>query len=207
MTSPPPESCPISSPQELFLIRHAATDMTGTVCGQSDPPLNETGRAQASAVALLLRSRNVRRIYASDLQRAVQTAQPLAELWDVPIAARTFFREISFGKWEGRRWSQIRAEEPDITAMELSPGFCAPGGESFACFRDRVLQGLKQTVVDCGGHSAAIVTHLGVMRVVLKKLNLANGVWDAQHRMEHCSVYRIRVTGTILELAEEMNWQ
>lgn len=64
-------------PQELLLIRHATTDMNRTICSQGDPPLNGMGRAQASALAGLLESWKVRRLYASDLQRAVQAAQCL----------------------------------------------------------------------------------------------------------------------------------
>ena len=102
---------------ELFLIRHATTDMAGTLCGQIDPPLNAMGREQASSLALLLRSRDVRRLYTSDLQHTVQTARPLAQLWAVPIVKRADLREISFGNWEGRRWSEVRTCVPDIRAM------------------------------------------------------------------------------------------
>src|ERR1700685_2736802 len=103
--------------QALLLIRHAITDMSGTFCGQSDPPLNLMGIAQARALALLAAGWNVRRLYTSDLRRAVQTAEPLADLWKIPIEPRSGFREISFGHWEGKRWAEIRDEEPDITKL------------------------------------------------------------------------------------------
>jgi broad specificity phosphatase PhoE len=172
--------------------------MNGTLCGQSDPPLNEAGRAQVRALLPMLRPWNVRRLYASDLRRAVQTAEPLAELWNISIARRSALREISFGDWEGRKWSQLRADEPDIRAMETAGELCAPGGETFACFRDRVLQGLKETVFECNGELAAIVTHLGVMRVVLKELGSADCVWEPHQRMDPCSIYRIRVPDSFL---------
>jgi len=193
-----PEFRQVGYPQELFLIRHATTDMNGTFCGQSDPPLNAMGRVQASTLAMLLRSWNVRRLYASDLQRAVQTAEPLAKLWDIPIALRSALREVSFGDWEGKSWSQIRSQEPDIKAMESAPELCAPGGEAFACFHDRVLRDLKEILVECDGHLTAIVTHLGVMRVVLKEVSAANSVWEASQRIDHCSIYRIRVDRAFL---------
>jgi broad specificity phosphatase PhoE len=200
---------PSSESEEVLLIRHATTDMTGTLCGQIDPPLNAMGREQASALASLLRNWNVRRLYASDLQRALQTAQPLAELWNIPIVARSDLREISFGAWEGRRWSEIRAEGPDITAMETSPELGAPGGETFACFRNRVLSTLKETTADSGGQLTAIVTHLGVMRVVLNELskpqlNQANRVWNPLQRIDPCAIYRILVNGGSFELVGEL---
>jgi broad specificity phosphatase PhoE len=188
--------------QELFLIRHGSTDMTGTMCGHSDPPLSRLGRAQARTLASVLSGWKIRRLYASDLQRAIQTAEPLAELWNIPIAPRSAFREISFGQWEGKRWSQIRSHEPNITGIELSPELCAPCGESFACFRDRVLRALQKALVECDGHPMAIVTHLGVIRVVLKELSSANKVWEPQERIDHCSVYGIRV-GSAVELVSK----
>ncbi len=194
----------IGSMAELFLIRHAATDMTGTLCGQIDPPLNAMGREQACALASLLQKWNVRRLYASDLQRALQTARPLAELWDIPIVARQDFREISFGDWEGRRWSEIRAAGPAAKALESSPELSPPGGETFTCFRNRVLLAVKETVADCEGQLIAIVAHLGVIRIILNELCSTNHVWEPQRRIDHCSVYRVRVRGAVLEFIEEL---
>ncbi len=195
----------MSESQELLFIRHAATDMSGTFCGQSDPPLNAIGTAQASALASVLRGWNVHRLYASDLQRAIETAEPLAKLWNIPIATRRALREISFGQWEGKRWAEIRADEPDIRRMETSPELCAPGGESFTCFRHRVAQALHEVILECDGQLAAIVTHLGVMSVVLKELNSATCAWKPQQRIDHCSVYRIAVGKTFLEWAKKLS--
>jgi broad specificity phosphatase PhoE len=185
--------------QEFFLIRHATTDMAGSLCGHSDPPLNEIGRAQASALAVLLRSWNVRRLYTSDLQRALQTAQPLADMWGIPVVTRSALREMSFGEWEKRRWSDIRSHEPDIRTMESSRGLGAPGGEPFACFRHRTLRAVKEILADCNGELAALVTHLGVMRVVLNELSSAESAWDPQQRIDYCAIYKIRLSGTICE--------
>lgn len=189
----------MSPSQELFLIRHATTDMNGTLCGHSDPPLNAMGRAQASALADLLASWKVRRLYASDLRRALQTAQSLGERWGIPVQARSALREISFGNWEGRSWSQIRAEEPDVAKLEAPSEICAPGGETFASFHDRVLRALNETIAECDGRLTAIVTHLGVMRVILKELSSADSVWEPWQRIDHCSVHHIHVDRTFLE--------
>ncbi len=188
--------------QQLLVIRHARTDMSGTLCGQSDPPLNALGREEAKALAQVLRDWNVRRLYASDLQRAVQTAQPLAELWDVPIESRTAFREISFGDWEGRDWSEISAGVPDIRAMESSPAFCAPGGETFGSFRKRVLKALKETAKESSGQVTAIVTHLGVIRVTLEALSSAECAWNPRERIDPCSIYRIQADGMFQKLLQ-----
>ena len=192
------ESSRIGCPAKLILIRHATTDMTGTFCGQSDPSLNMAGRAEARKLAALLKDFNVRRLYASDLRRAVETAEPLAELWGIPIGTRAALREISFGEWEGKRWSQICADQPDIRAMESSPDLCAPAGETFSSFRRRVLRALREIIMECNGYSAAVVTHLGVLRVLLKELSTADCPWDPQQRIDPCAFYEVQAPyGTI----------
>ena len=189
--------------QELFLIRHAVTDMAGSLCGQVDPPLNATGKEQANALAVSLKSWNIHRLYASDLRRALQTALPLAVLWDTAIKARSDLREISFGAWEGKRWSDVRADQPKLRAMESSPQLSAPGGESFPLFRDRILHALREIVADPGSsQAAAIVTHLGVIRLILSELRLAGRIWDPQQRIDYCAVYRIRIDGRSFELSD-----
>jgi broad specificity phosphatase PhoE len=162
------------------------------------------GRAQARALASVLSGCKIRRLYTSDLQRAIETAKPLAELWNIPIVPRSALREIPFGQWEGKRWAEIRSDEPNITGMESSPELCAQGGESFISFHERVLRAFQKTLVECDGHPMAIVTQLGAIRVILKELISANKVWGPQQRIDHCSVYRIRL-GTAVELVSKLN--
>src|ERR1700684_516802 len=99
---------------DLLLIRHGTTDMAGKLCGSMDPPLNDVGRGQANDLVSLLRSRDIRLIYASDLLRAVQTAEYLSSDLSIPIVVRPDLREISFGEWEGRRWSELKAGLPNL---------------------------------------------------------------------------------------------
>lgn len=185
---------------ELLLIRHGITDMAGTLCGQSDPPLNEEGRKQAKALASLLRSAPVRRIYSSDLQRAVQTALPLAESWNIRGISRRDLREISFGDWEGRRWADVRASLPAAGAIDSSPELCAPRGEIFAVFRDRVLRAFREILAESSGVCTAVVTHLGVIRVVLSELFPPGPQWIPEKRIDYCTGYRVELGSGSLEL-------
>ncbi len=190
--------------KHCLLIRHATTDMAGTLCGQIDPPLNTSGKEQAAALGRLLRLCSVQRLYASDLRRAVETALPLAALWNIPILERADLREISFGLWEGKSWAEIRDSGRDITAMETLPEFAAPEGETFACFRNRILQALEQIIDDSGRDTVAIVAHLGVLRVILSEVASKHPDWDPKRRIDYCAVYRFRVTGRSMELIGEL---
>ena len=177
--------------QQLILIRHAATDMAGTLCGESDPPLNSIGREQADMLALSLRGSGFRRLYTSDLQRAIQTAQALARLWDVDIVTRAELREIRFGRWEGKCWSQILMERPDMTPPKTVREFCTPGGELFECFRERVLRVIDEIVTECDGEPAPVVTHLGVILLALNEISSGSQVLPAPQRIGHCSIHYI----------------
>lgn len=179
--------------QELILIRHAMTDMAGTLCGQSDPPLNATGREQAESLAHSLRNCQFRCLYTSDLLRAVETAQALQVLCSADLVVRTELREMNFGEWEGKRWSQVRRDEADMISLESSPDLCPPGGETFGCFRDRVLQVLNEIAADCHRGPTAVITHVGVIRLALKELGPSNEVLTLPHQIDYCSVHRLRM--------------
>jgi broad specificity phosphatase PhoE len=186
--------------RDLLLIRHGTTDMAGTLCGQSDPPLNEQGMKQAEALALRLQGTPVYRLYSSDLQRAVQTAVTLSAVWNVDVIPRKDLREISFGDWEGRRWAEIRQSLPGTQAMDSTPDFGAPNGETFAAFRHRVLTAFREIIADSRQVCTAVVAHLGVIRIVLSELSSPDALWTPDQKMEYCAVYRIRLGSGFSEL-------
>jgi len=74
----------------------------GRYQGQTDVPLDDTGRRQARALAGYLADKPIRAIYASDLRRAHETAQIVTERHSCSVQADPRLREISFGRWEGR---------------------------------------------------------------------------------------------------------
>lgn len=177
--------------KQLLLIRHATTDLAGTLCGHLDPPLNRIGRAQALSLAHSLGAVAVQRVYASDLLRSIQTAEPLARARSVPILARRDLREISFGAWEGMRSADLQIHNGLAPgAIESSPEARPPGGESFKDFRDRATAALEEIVFDPGQQTVAAVTHLGVIRVALTVLAGLDPLSDALRRIECCSVHQ-----------------
>jgi broad specificity phosphatase PhoE len=182
------------SAAKLVLIRHGATNLTGTFCGHTDPPLNSVGREQAQALARLSLKWNIGRIYSSDLKRAIETAHPIAAVNGLPILVRTELREISFGDWEGRRWSDLRADKPDIAIPESLLDFCPPGGEAFPSFRDRVIRILTCLAGECDRQTAAVVTHLGVIYAALNEARSTHRDQVQQYRIEHGSVYPILIS-------------
>jgi broad specificity phosphatase PhoE len=157
---------------DLLFIRHAETDMAGTFCGHSDPPVNERGLGQLQKLIAEFRHPPIDAIFSSDLQRASSTARALATPLNLAITLNSRLREIHFGEWEGLTWREIEQRDSVYAKLwtehylELTP----PGGEDFEKFRARVLNEIAVLSKKTKYKRAAIVTHAGVMRVVLRDL-------------------------------------
>ena len=101
--------------QRLVLLRHGRTAWNAErrFQGQADPPLDEIGRAQAYEVAALVAALRPARIVTSDAQRAVVTAQIVADACAVPMEIDPRFRERSLGHWEGLTRDEVEDRYPD----------------------------------------------------------------------------------------------
>lgn len=114
----------------LFLVRHGRTawNLEGRTQGHTDEPLDAFGRQQAARLGEALRGAGVKRVVASDLSRAVETAASLG----LPVETDARLRERSFGEWEGRPYPEIGVlfREAEATGT-LYEEIRAPGGESF----------------------------------------------------------------------------
>lgn len=100
------------SAKQVILWRHGQTayNVEGRVQGHVDIPLNEAGHEQARAAATILRSYAPVSIISSDLLRAQQTGQALADALDVELRTDTRLRERSFGSLEGLTAKEMRAD-------------------------------------------------------------------------------------------------
>lgn len=126
----------------VFLIRHGQTqwNFEQRYQGQTDIPLTELGRRQAEAVGRRLAAEPIEAIYASDLQRAYETAAPLARYLGLPVLTDERLREVHFGAWEGYTFKEVEERYPEeVYAWLRAPHLHAPpGGESGADFIGRV---------------------------------------------------------------------
>ncbi len=156
----------------LALIRHAATTWTeaGRIQGRADVPLSPGGREAANRwrpPPELARARWV----SSPLARAYQTARLLGA-GDIGHEPRLI--EMDWGRWEGRRLAELRAELGAAMAANEARGldFRPDGGESPRDVQGRIAPWFAELAED--GGPVAAVTHKGVIRAVLA---LASG-WD-----------------------------
>jgi alpha-ribazole phosphatase len=180
----------------VLFIRHAETELAGRYCGHSDPDLNAQGRAQLTRLVRDLSGQTFDRVYSSDLLRATRTAQAIAVGRDLPPLLRPALREINFGEWEGMSWEEIERLDPDYAQKWVSayPQLPAPSGESFEAFEQRVLDEVN-TLIHRSRGPIAVVTHAGVLRVVLRHLCGCSEPEAWQQTKSYCCVVPYEAKG------------
>jgi len=155
----------------VLLIRHAAVDTRGRLCGSWNVPLSSVGRQQLAA--LLARppiSPPPDALLTSTLSRAAEVADALGRAWRRTPDPAPWAREIDCGDVEGMSLEQLKRERPDVWARndtQADETFAWPGGETYARFRARILDGLIATAQAHAGRRIAVVTHAGVIAQVL----------------------------------------
>lgn len=157
--------------------------MAGRFCGHTDPELNNRGREQAGALLLP----GLEHVYSSDLRRAVSTAEVLG----VPVTLRPALREMYFGAWEGLSWEEIERAYPDYAQEWLAryPALPAPEGERFQEFKTRVVDEVHWLLGQQG--LSAVVTHAGVLRVVLQHWHGCSDEEAWQRTQPYCGVFTL----------------
>ena len=150
---------------KLLVVRHGTTDWNrkGLAQGMADIDLNEEGRRQAEAVAATLASFDIDAVLASDLSRAVHTAEPIAARHGLGVTQDPDFREVDQGEWTGLSTDEIKRRWPDLwgPARHYS---ARPGGESPGQVRRRMLRGVARAVRSHPGETVVIVSHGAAIR-------------------------------------------
>jgi broad specificity phosphatase PhoE len=156
----------------LYLIRHGQTawNVEGRAQGHADVGLDDEGRRQSRLLGRAFREVALARVVSSDLSRALETARAVAEATGAPLTTDSRLREQCFGEWEGRLYSDWRAEiEIHATnSGQLPADFAPPGGESIRQVWERT--GDFVASLHPAGGDVAIVSHGGAAGLLLARL-------------------------------------
>jgi len=156
----------------LIAVRHGETawNVDTRIQGQLDIPLNAKGRWQARRAGQALADEAIDAIYSSDLSRAWETAQAIAQPHALAVAPETRLRERGFGQFEGRTFREIEAQLPDQAQRwrTRDPEFAPPGGESLLDLRTRVTHAVAEIAARHPGQQVVLVAHGGVMDVLYR---------------------------------------
>lgn len=190
----------------LTLVRHGQTDwnLDRRIQGSTDIPLNDTGRADATAAVALLADGSYDAIYASPLQRAQQTAQIIADGLGLAAPAVTRgLREREFGVGEGLLVEEYLTKWGDWTAA-------VPGAETLEQVRDRAMDSLERIALAARRRSAPraesiiVVSHGGVIRALL--MHVSGGTLPREgEALRNGSVHRFVAERGTLRLIESIN--
>jgi probable phosphoglycerate mutase len=124
----------------ILLIRHGENNMVGKRLAGRLPGvhLNENGKQQAQQLAQALGKAPIKAIYSSPLERAVQTAEPLAQALGLEIRPAPGLIELEYGDWQGKTLKQLSRLKLWKVVQEKPSEMRFPNGESFPEVRDRV---------------------------------------------------------------------
>jgi probable phosphomutase (TIGR03848 family) len=153
----------------FLLIRHAQTDFTGTTILGRRPgiALNAQGREQARALAQRLESLSLSAVYSSPVQRAMETAEPIAESRRLQVQRADSFAELEFGDWTGRKIGDLEGDPVWTRFNHFRSGTRIPNGETTLSVVARVTDQLEQWRRAHRNQAIAIISHGDVIRYAL----------------------------------------
>jgi broad specificity phosphatase PhoE len=133
----------------LLLIRHGENDFvkTGKLPGQiAGIHLNERGQKQAQALGNALKEVPLKAIYSSPLERAMETAEPIATSHQLEIIQEPYLLDADVGKWQGKSLKVLRLTNAWKVVQHAPSRFQFPEGESFLDLQTRIANTLENIV-------------------------------------------------------------
>lgn len=181
---------------QLDLLRHGETELGGGFRGSLDDALTATGWAQMRGA--LAEAGPWELIVSSPLQRCAAFARELAEGQGVPLHLEAGLRELHFGDWEGRSAAALMETDAEaLGAFWADPyGFTPPQGEPVEDFAARVLAAVEGLHRRFAGRRLLLVTHAGVMRLLLARARGLPREQLLQVEVGHGALFGLTVAGT-----------
>jgi len=154
----------------LLLIRHGENDylkknkLPGHIPGIH---LNKRGHEQAADLAQCLGKLPIKSIYSSPLERAVETAEPLAKSLELGIQLCPDLTDTDVGEWEGRSWKSLSHTRFWKVIQKTPSQFQFPGGETFIQAQERVVFALDAIASAHGDELIAVVFHADPIKLAV----------------------------------------
>lgn len=152
----------------ILLARHGESDWNAARRwqGHADRPLTERGRAQAVALAERLQSVPLEAVYASDLRRARETAEAVAQRQGLEVTVLRELREVDVGTWSGLTRTEAEERFPDGFRRWLEGGPGWEDGETYEAMSKRVEGTVHRIAAERPNGRVLVVSHGGPIRAV-----------------------------------------
>jgi broad specificity phosphatase PhoE len=165
----------------VHLARHGESDWNaaGRWQGHADRPLTELGRRQAVELAERLASARLDAVYSSDLRRARETAEPVAERHGLEVTTLAALREVDVGGWSGLSRPEVEQRFPEAFARWRGGGQGWEDGETYEDMTARVVDAVLEIAAAHPGGEVLVVAHGGPIRALHA---VALGLDISEHR-------------------------
>ncbi|MEY3019163.1 MAG: hypothetical protein RLZZ272_147 [Actinomycetota bacterium] len=159
----------MAPPTTLVLLRHATTPATGRRLGGLTPGvhLDARGRGQAEAAARRLAHLPVTAVYASPLERTMETARPVARVHGLKVRVERGIREVDFGAWTDRPLAELRRRALWRTVQATPSRVTFPGGESLRAAQSRAVEATERIAAAHAGEVVVLVSHADVIKALV----------------------------------------
>ena len=201
------DAAAVAFERTLYLARHGETEWNriGRWQGATDIPLSDIGRAQAQLLAERLRDRRIARVHASQLSRALETAQIIAACLGAPApTADPRLRERGYGAFEGLTREECAERFPGVWEQYLADRRAVPpGAEPQAEVTERITAAMTEIATLTGAESDSeailVVSHGGAIRSFIHAT-----IGLVPPPLENGAVFQLRFEGGAFVTAEQL---
>jgi probable phosphoglycerate mutase len=156
---------------QVLLIRHAVNDFvkTGRLAGWTPAVhLNDEGRGQAEALGARLADAPLAAIYASPLERTMETAQAVgAHHPALTIRVNEGIGEVRYGEWEGKAIRELQGRKMWQMVQQTPSRACFPGGETMRGVQSRAVEAIEALVAVHPKDLIAVVSHADLIKMLI----------------------------------------
>jgi probable phosphomutase (TIGR03848 family) len=153
----------------LIIIRHGHNDWADKKLAGwlPDVHLNEHGQRQAAELVERLKPLDINAIYASPLERTIETAQPLAKVRGLKINKVNGLGEVKYGDWQGQSL-KVLAQKKEWRTVQVAPStFTFPNGESFREMQNRAVAAVEKIAAAHPKGVVVLVSHGDVIKSIV----------------------------------------
>jgi broad specificity phosphatase PhoE len=195
---------------EILLLRHGQSEGNegGRFGGHGPTPLTALGRRQAEAAAAALAAEGgLSAIFASDLPRAMQTAEPICAATGIAMQTTPALRERSVGVFTGLTFAEAEAQYPDVFAalMRRDPDVCPPEGETTHDCLLRVGEFFDATIERFANGRTLLVSHAFTLNLLVRRLLGLAASPTVFFRTDNCALHRLKRSPTGFWNVEALN--
>jgi broad specificity phosphatase PhoE len=193
----------------FILVRHGQTEWNRVerFRGRADLSLDETGRRQAEAAAIRLKSEEIAAIYSSPMKRTIETGDILARELKLPVQPLEGLIDLDFGSFQGLSVEEAVKQYGALYKLWLEQPHKVrfPGGEGLQDVRQRVVPAVEQLAVKHKDQTVVLVSHKMVCQVLMcAMIGLDNShFWQVRQDVNAINIFELRDGSPLVMLVND----